>query len=78
MYIIVSSRASLNDDDDSRGAWGQENMKMTVISMGQIRMMTVRSMGASKGWQLIARGDSHHSSRLHLQLCSDVNSVNWL
>ena len=34
--------------------------------------------GASKGWQLIARGDSHHSSRLHLQLCSDVNSVNWL
>ena len=23
-------------------------MKMTVISMGQIRMMTVRSMGASK------------------------------
>ena len=48
MYIIVSSRASLNDDDDSRGAWGQENMKMTVISMGQIRMMTVRSMGASK------------------------------
>ena len=71
MYIIVSSRASLNDDDDSRGAWGQVRMMMTM-------MMTVRSMGASKGWQLIARGDSHHSSRLHLQLCSDVNSVNWL
>ena len=34
MYIIVRSRASLNDDDDSRGAWGQENMKMTVISRG--------------------------------------------
>ena len=39
-------------------------------------MMTARSMGASKGWQLIARGDSHHSSRLHLQLCSDVSAPN--
>ena len=34
MVTLVSSKASLNDDDDSRGAWGQENMKMTVISMG--------------------------------------------
>ena len=34
VMTIVSSRASLNDDDDSRGAWGQVNLMMTVISMG--------------------------------------------
>ena len=34
MMTIVSSRASVNDDDDSKGAWGQVNMMMTVISRG--------------------------------------------
>ena len=34
IYIIGNSRASLNDDDDSRGAWGQVNMMIAVISRG--------------------------------------------
>ena len=34
MMTIVSSRVSLYDDDDSRGAWGQVNMMMAVISRG--------------------------------------------
>ena len=34
MMTLVSSRASLNDGDDSRGAWGQVNMMMAVISIG--------------------------------------------
>ena len=33
MMTIVNSRVSLNDDDDSRGAWGQVNMMMAVISV---------------------------------------------
>ena len=34
MMTIVSSRVSLNDGDDSRGAWGQVNVMMAVISRG--------------------------------------------